>query len=332
MKLTVYSCLLLALGVSLPAAGGVVLRQVEVKEGGDEEAIGRQVAQMWMEGEKSKILFEESPNPMIPRGSYLLAPGGDFLYLVNPAQKTVARMDTYEMQAMGEQAGQFAERQAETTGQRTEVVDLKLELKLDEPGPQMLGMPTRHYRYELSYTEKQDVRGMPGGFRTRVHEEHEFWATDALKDEPAISAMRAEQLADPAADDVQREVQEAEARMYAHGFFLKHIIERKASSGMGGPMGGMMGMMTGMNESEEERISREVTELRRATLSATEFELPQGYAETELFTPQGGGMPDLNSLPGMGEPDGGAMPDLDSLPGMGEPAEDDMPDLDAMPR
>jgi hypothetical protein len=89
-------------------------------------------------------------------------------------------------------------------------------------------------------------------------------------------------------------------------------------------------MMPGMNDSSTERVTTEVTELKRSTLSAADFELPRGYAETEFFAPGASGMPDLNALPGQ---NGQGMPDLDMLPGAGEDGEGaGMPDLDEMPR
>jgi hypothetical protein len=42
-----------------------------------------------------------------------------------------------------------------------------------------------------------------------------------------------------------------------------------------------------INDSNRERITVEVTELRHATLALSEFELPEGYAETEFFAPAG---------------------------------------------
>lgn len=307
------SVFLLLLNVSLPASAGVVLRQVQVTESTNEEMNSRQVTQVFIEGEKMKTVFEESTHPMMPVGSYLLAPGGDLMYLVNPARRTISRMDIAEMEAIGDKGLEMGEKQAESTGLKTEVVDARLEQKLDETGPAMLGFPTRHYRYELSYTEKQHMTGMPGSLNTKVEEQHEFWATEALNDEPAIRELGAAATAGAAGlADVLREVEDLEARMHAHGLFLKHVASRKTSTAMSGG-GGLMRMMPGMSDSSADRISTEVTELKRATITPAEFELPKGYEEIELFAPAATGMPDLDGLPGAGG-EGEGTPALDKLP------------------
>jgi hypothetical protein len=284
------SLAIVLLMTGLPAGGGVVLRQVQVIETNGGKAGGRQVSETWAEGSKSKTVFDESADPMIPAGAYLLAPGGDAVYLVNPAEKTIARMDTAEMEAVGQNGQQTAGEQAETTGHGTEVADVKLEQQLDEPGPAMLGFPTRHYRYELSYTKRQSIDDMPGTLNTTIRETHEFWATDALNDDPAIAAIRAEPHADAAKDNAQPEVEDAGTRMYAHGLFLKHILERTATSDTGGATGPQT--TPGVNEPSRQVITREVTELHRVPLAAAEFERPKGYTEIEFFTPGTGDAPE----------------------------------------
>jgi hypothetical protein len=272
-------------GLSLPASGGIVVRQVRVTESTDEEARGRQVSQIWVEGAKMRALFEESTTALMPAGSYLLAPGGDAMYLVNPASKTITRMDMVEMEAIGEKDQQAAGKPVETRT-RTEVMDVRLEQQLDEAGPTMLGYATRHYRYELTYTEQQPMTGTPGPASTSIREQHEFWATAALKDEPSLPAIRAYRLAAPAREREHPELRDVNTRLHAHGFFLKHIVERAAASGVNVPMGDVPAGAA-IDDSNRERITVEVTELRHATLPLSAFELPEGYAETEFFAPAG---------------------------------------------
>lgn len=319
--------LLLGLAHSPVAGAGVVMREVQVTESSDEDVSGRRVTEVWAEGAQVKTVFVESANPMTPAGSYLLIPGGDIIYLIDPARKTLARMDMVEIGGIAEKGQAMADEHADATGAKREIAGLKLDKTLDEPGPEMLGFPTRHYRYELSYTEKQHMKGMPGSFDTKIEERHEFWATQALNDEPAIAAIQADRTEFSGDDAPDRVVDEAGARMAAHGFFLRHMIERKSESGMS-EAGGMMRMMPGMSESSGERISAEVTELKRLAIAAAEFAVPKGYAETEFFAPGATGMPDLDVLPGQDDED---MPDLDNVPGPGGEG-GVMPDLDSLPR
>jgi hypothetical protein len=94
---------LLAALVAVSAEAGVMLREVTVTESNDEENSGRSVTRMLAEGKAMKTVFEESQNPMMPAGSYMLAPGGDMVYLVDPARKTIMRMD--KGRADGQRAG-----------------------------------------------------------------------------------------------------------------------------------------------------------------------------------------------------------------------------------
>lgn len=286
---------LLSVGLMLlltaPSAGaGVILRQLQLTEGSNADANGRQLAQVWIEGARTKVVFEESDDPLMPAGTYLLAPGPDVVYLVNPARRTIARLGMAEMEPLGEKDQEAAERAPEAGGPKLEVVGLRLEQKLDEPGPSLLGFPTRHYRYELSYVERQRLRGMSATFNFSVQERHEFWATAALKEAPAARILRAHRIAD-AWGEARREVEEAEARLYAQGFILKHLIERDTTSSIVGDAG-IMRMMPGMSDTTTERITREVLGLRQAKLDESVFELPGDYAETEFLAPAPAGTPE----------------------------------------
>lgn len=287
--------------ISECVAAGVVFREKRNTESSEEGMNSHLVSQVMAEGSKFKTLIEESSNPMIPKGAYFLYTGGDITYLVNPAAKTIARIDRAETLNMVSKVSDMDEQQ-KRMGMKRETVEVKLEQKLDEAGPTMLGLPTRHYRYVLSYTEKQSAPGMRSPISTKTEEQHEFWATDALAGEAAIAAWQKDQMAEDAGES-DAAVQQEENRMYAHGFILKHIITAKIKMSMPGMM--MPGMGGG---SETERSNREILELRRETIPASVFELPKGYAETELFSPGASDMPDLNALPGMGGPSKKAWP------------------------
>jgi hypothetical protein len=275
-----------------------VLREVQVTASGDADGSARQMTQTLAEGGKLKTVFLESQNPMTPAGSYLLYTGGDLVVLVDPARNTLTHMEVAAMKAFPPEDGDTVVPAAAPGNGAAEVVDVALIQLLDEPGPRMLDFPTRHYRYEFSYTLRQRLGGAPDIEDTRVLERHEFWATSAIEDAPAMTAIRVERIAGAQDDELRRALEDAEAHMAAHGLVLKRIVLRDSSRKAAGTV--------------TERISTEVTELRRATVASSEFELPKGYAETEMFAPDVGGMPDMGPLPEAR--DGGAVPGHEEVP------------------
>ena len=293
------------------SAGGAFRGKQRV-ESSDEGVNNSVVSQALIEGNKLKILIEESSNPMIPKGAYFLSTGGDITYFVNPMAKTIARIDRAETEKLESQAGRMAE-QNRQMGMKTEMADIKLEQKLDESGPTMLGMPTRHYRYTLSYSEKQHAPGLKSPMTTKVEEQHEFWATNALTDEAAMIAWQKDRLME-SGDASDAAVQQAANRIYSHGFILKHVINTKSSVSMPG-MGMMMGMGGG---TDTDRTTREITDFRRESVPASVFELPKGYTETEFFSPGGSDMPDLNAFPSIGGPQGNPGQNMRGMPTFGD--------------
>ena len=276
------------------AAAGVVFREKRTTESSEEGMNSHMISQVQAESGKFKTLIEESSNPMIPKGAYFLYTGGDITYLVNPAAKTIARIDRAETENMVEKTSDMNAWQ-DRMGMKRETVDIKLEQKLNESGPDMLGLPTKHYRYTLSYTEKQTDPCMRSPISTKTEEQHEFWATDALSGDAAIAAWQKELTAEDA-DESDAAVQREENRQYAHGFILKHIINTRITTSMPGMM--IPGM--GGGGAETERTLREILEYSSESIPASVFELPKGYKETEFFSPGGADMPDLNAFPGQG--------------------------------
>jgi hypothetical protein len=202
-----------------------------------------------------------------------------------------------------------------------------LEKKVDETGPAMLGLPTQHLVYEVSYHQGPSLPNAP---TTEVHEKYELWATRGLDSRFAsIPALkRAGELAklNGSGGAEPREVSEALA---SHGFILKQSFSResKTTAGATMPMMGPMALMMRGRGTPRTVSSMAFTAIRDESLPAERFVLPKGYAEVEMMNPNMGAMPDLSKLPGAAVP--GAVPAGASPPGNGAQP---MPDLNNIPK
>ena len=130
----------------------------------------------WVAGERAKIEFVASDNAAMPPGTYLVTQdGGKTLYFVNPEQKTYAEWNLDQMlQTLG------SVMQAMGPLLKFEISDVHVEKLGDEPGPELLGLPTRHYRYRTTYDMKIKVMGM--GRSSAVDRMQDLWTTQALGD------------------------------------------------------------------------------------------------------------------------------------------------------
>src|ERR1044071_3513915 len=110
----------------------------------------------WVSGDKAKVEFEESANPIAKSGAYLITKdGGKSIYLVDPGEKTYAEWD---LQAMLGLVGSVMQGMGPLL--KMEFSDPKVENLRDEKGGTAAAHPTRHTRYRTSYTMKIKVLGM----------------------------------------------------------------------------------------------------------------------------------------------------------------------------
>ncbi len=246
-----------------PAGAGLVFREIEVIEGNAVVA-ARQVRRVFVEDGNLKSLIEESSDPLVPVGSYLLVTPRDAL-IVDPARSTVAPVVPADMQPVPAVPGQL------TLSRRFSAISL--ERQSDERGPALLGLPTWHYVYLLRYQE--DAPGTAGDVVGRSEERHELWAASLPAEEAALLAWRDLRLTEDAgAGAARRDIREAMAPMYERGLFLRHIIERRDATGTGAA-----------EVVESERVVREVTAISREEIAAGIFEKPPGFSETEFLAP-----------------------------------------------
>jgi hypothetical protein len=268
-----------------PAFAGSSMTQVTTTAGDPDAPSSGTTQRVWIEGGAAKLEMLGSDNPMMERGSYLLVQdGGTKIFMVNPARKTYARFDTAAMsQGMEAMGG---------SGLEMRIEDPKMVKLVEEPGGEMLGRQTTHYRYRTSYTT---VTSMPMGMTMEM-------ATSVVEDiwtAPAIGAGDAGQAIAGIAGGggMQHELQELARTVKATlvGLPLKQVTVTENKSSSKGS--GMMGMLArranrAAGESGSATTTTVVKDLVEATLPASTFQIPAGYAETEIMQ-RGPAMPDL---------------------------------------
>jgi hypothetical protein len=302
------------------AHAGLIFKQTQSSDA----ANGRQmriVTEMRVEGGKARAdIVEMTDNPFMKQGSYMLFIDEDTTFIVNPKDRTYSRMDLGEMQNMQQKSTQMQE-QMRRQGASVAAEDLKIKKKLEEPGPTMLGMPTQHVIYEVSYKRPMGPQNGPVKMSAQVQETYEIWATRALEAKLAGASAFKKHGGATGPSPGSAALPEVQEALNSHGLALKTIqtSESKITSSMPSP-----GMMFGGRHGGS-KTTMEITELREESLKPDLFELPKGYTETEMSNPSAGGMPDLNQIPGGRGPSGGpGGPSMAPMP--------QMPDLDKMPK
>ncbi len=266
------------LSLCIASVAGAGLRYTQVSHGDDD---GSNLTNEVMQADgKFKSIYIASDNPMFSAGFYTLATGPNAIYMVNPAKRKYARFSLKEMQSMsGANAAQ--------AGMEAKVTDFKMTKDIDEDGLVMIGLPTRHYRYTVAYSETRQPPGSPMPMITNIVEVTEFWASKAAI-EMTMPRM---------SDQGNSQLQEAQREMGSHGFVLKQVVTSKSK--FGGMMGAMSSMMPKGSGGGDSKSTMEVTALdRNATFPKGTFDLPQGFAEVDMINlMSGGAMPDLSMEP-----------------------------------
>jgi hypothetical protein len=241
---------------------GVVFRETETVDAGG--VVSRQVREVFAAGDDCKVVIREGGDALAPPGSYILATGTD-AFLVDPARAVLTPLDPADMEPVSESPGDAAV---------VTLSDVSLDAALDEAGPKILGLPTRHYVYRLRYQERTPpAAAAPEGIR-QWEERHEFWATPWPDGAAVAATWRRLRVADDAGIGwAAPEMRAAIERMQDRGLMLRQIIVREKFGGPGGAV------------ATRERVDREVAEIERRELAATDFKVPSGYAHAEFLAP-----------------------------------------------
>ncbi|MBZ5588935.1 MAG: DUF4412 domain-containing protein [Acidobacteriia bacterium] len=255
-----------------PAWAGLEFTVVTKTEGGQEASMGDMVMNAQAEGDQARIEFAETHNPMFSKGMYMLVNAKGEMTIVNPEKKTYSKFDLAAMME-GAEAGMGA---AAKMGIKMEIADPKIEKVLEEPGGEILGYPTTHYRWHTTYTMVMHLPVM-GDKKTPADSVEDIWTTTAI----AMPAHASKALEGMGGGQVMGELKKVSdlAKAKMTGFHLKTVVVSAGHGKHGG----------------QTKTTTEVTKLRKAEIAASTFAIPAGYTETDMMQPQRGpAMPDLN--------------------------------------
>ncbi|HVN76190.1 MAG TPA: DUF4412 domain-containing protein [Thermoanaerobaculaceae bacterium] len=257
-----------------PAWAGLEFTVVSKTEGGPGASMGDMVMNAQTEGDQARIEFTETHNPMFGSGSYMLVNAKGEMTIVNPEKRTYSRLDLAAMME-GAEAGLGA---AAKMGIKMEVEDPKVEKVLEEPGGDILGYPTTHYRWHTSYTMVVRLPKPIPDRRSPSESTEDIWTTTAI----SMPAHAGKALEGMGGGQVMGELKKVSDLAMAKmtGFHLKSITVTPARGGRGGST----------------KTTMEVTKIHKADIPASTFVIPAGYTETDLMQQQqrGPAMPDLN--------------------------------------
>jgi hypothetical protein len=164
----------------------------------------------------------------------------------------------------------------EGSGMQMKVSDAKFEKVLEEPGGEILGRSTKHYRYHKSYVMTMEMASMKMATLHDIVED--VWLTDDVQ----LGSAGLGKVMRNMGGGMVAEFEKISAleREKAHGFPLRTITVDHST-----PQG--KGMMAHMMGGKEQTITSkmEVSELEQKPIPADIFTIPHGYTETQLMQP-----------------------------------------------
>jgi hypothetical protein len=214
----------------------------------------------WASGDSSKVEFMHSTDPTLRPGSYMLSTdGGKTIYLVDPSSKSFIRWDIMATLGAGQGMGKI------------EYLEPRVEKLLEEPGPRILGFPTRHYRFRTTYTVNVELMGRRMSSTSTTEED--IWASTKAM-EPAMRILAGQVRPQSGNEQIDRMVKAEMDKV--RGLPLKTVSVTRT---------------VGQGRSETLRSEMEITSLRTVSVPASTFSLPAGYKQIEMRT-----TPDMHDI------------------------------------
>jgi hypothetical protein len=207
-------------------------------------------------GNRARMEFLQSALPELETGTYLLtSDGGENVFLVNPKEKTFERWDVNAM------ASNMADMIRAMRGEmRVRFEEPKVEKLLEEPGPVIDGVPTRHYRFRTSYRASIDMYDTETV--TTVTDE-DIYTTTAIA-EPGLKIF-------------------LDRRMSTGDEQLDRIIEKEMSKVVGFPLR----RLTSTRQTTKKQVTDMRSEMNVVELKKIEpdddalFQVPKGFIEVD---------------------------------------------------
>jgi hypothetical protein len=211
--------------------------------------------QGWVSGNRARMEFLRSALPELESGTYLISSdGGENVFLVNPKNKTYERWDISAM------ASNMADMMRAMRGEmRVRFDQPKVEKLLDEPGPQIDGMPTRHYRFRTSYKASIDMYDTETVFTVT---EEDIYTTNAIA-EPGLKVF-------------------LDRRMSSGDEQLDKIVEAEMSKVIGFPLRRLTSTrQTTKKLITDTRSEMNVVEVKKINAADSLFEVPKDFTELD---------------------------------------------------
>ncbi len=245
----------LALVLSVQASAGVYYEATTKGEGRAGQAQAA-VVKGWVHGDNARVEFVESGNPMMAAGGYMLTKdGGTSMFFVNPKEKSYSKFD---VESMGQMVGGVGKMM------NMKFSDVKSEDLGEEMGGVIVGLPTTHYKFRVSYTMSMSFMGMKQA--SKVVQDKEVWAAPKLVEAALGIWLRKSppKMGDEEFDKVVR----AQAGKI-QGFPLKTITRQTTTDKNG--------------KAETTTTIMEVTKLELDMIPNVSFDVPAGYEEVDMF-------------------------------------------------
>ena len=249
-----------ALVLAANSQAGYTYKLVTKAEGGGRTADAQNsVVQAQVEGDKARMEFSESKNPVMGKGNYILTQdAGKTMYMVKPDEKTYMKWDLEAMMGMAGAAmkmmGGFMQ---------MEFSDPKIEKLADEAGEPILGYPTRHYKFRTTFTTTMTMMGRKSS--TTTVKEEDVWTTTKVTDAGFGAWLR---KTPPSLGNEQLDKLIKAEMSKVEGFPLRKIMVNTVTDPSG--------------KEQKSKVTAEVTELNQTTIPDSQFALPTGYKETAM--------------------------------------------------
>jgi len=253
-KLSVLGVVVLLVFAAHSFAGVYYVAQTTA-EGGKSAKQQNMIVKAWASGDSGKVVFEESENPMMGKGTYIITKdGGKTMFLVDPKEKTYMKWDLDSM--MGLLGGAMKMMNLKFT-------DPKVEFLGEEPGGLVAGIPTTRYSYRTSYAMSMSFMMMKKN--SRVMKDEEIWAATKLAD-AALGIWLRKAPPKTGNEDMDKLIKAEMGKV--QGFPLKRKTVTTSTDEKG--------------NKEVTTITMEVTELQMVPVPDSTFEIPSDYKETSL--------------------------------------------------
>jgi hypothetical protein len=235
---------------------GVYYTAKTTAQGGRDAEMQDVAVQAWVSGGNAKVVFEESGNPLMGKGMYMVTKdGGKTVYMVNPEEKSYYKWDIDSLMGM---AGGMMKMMNMT------YTDPKVEKISEEPDGLVAGVPTVHYKFHTSYTMSMSMMMMKK--KMHVVKDEEIWAAPKLVEAGLGIWLR---KTPPKTNNEQLDAMIKAEMGKVEGFPLKMRMVQTSTDEKG--------------KAETTTTTMEVTDLRMQIVPDSTFEIPVGYKETSMM-------------------------------------------------